>query len=233
MHILLVGSGNMAHAITQACQERNIQCSKLENPDVVTWIKYQKDTPIAIHVGSGRQLHYLIDVCEELHSPIIQGSTQLSEPLPDNRKVTIINAPNLSLPIIRFLAAFPAFAKEIKPGMKLRITESHQRKKKDTSGTARAVARALNIPESDITSIRNPDIQALLGVPPEHLDGHAHHTFTFSGQGSEIVVSTRIHGRATYAEGALTLAQALANQTIPMGNGNYELKDILHLLPKD
>jgi dihydrodipicolinate reductase len=187
--------------------------------------------PVAIHFGSGRQLPELIDLCERIRVPIIQGSTKLTVSIPSDRRVVIIKAPNLSLPMIRFVSAFPAFAAAINIGMSVRIVESHQSKKADTSGTARAVAKTLGVAESTIKSVRDPDIQLSLGVPEEHLDGHAYHDFIFTGQGVEIKISTKIRGRATYAEGALTLAQALADQQEPLKNGIYELKDILYLLP--
>lgn len=229
MHILLVGQGNMAKAVETACVSRGIQLTRFGMDFDYSDPGYGK--PIAIHLGSGRQLLPLIELCEARQIPIIQGSTKLREPLPSDRNVAIINAPNLSLPMIRFVGSFPAFAQAIKAGMEARIVESHQAKKADTSGTARAVAKILGIPESSIKSVRDPDIQLTLGVPQEHLGGHAYHDFVFTGQGVEIKVSTKIRGRATYAEGALTLAQALANQQEPLKNGAYELKDILHLLP--
>ena len=219
----------MTKSVETACASRGIQITKFGMDFDYSNPNYGK--PIAIHLGSGRQLLPLIDLCEALQMPVIQGSTKLTEPLPSNRNVVIINAPNLSLPMIRFLASFPAFAQAIKAGMVARVVESHQVKKADTSGTARAIAKVLDIPESSIKSVRDPDIQLTLGVPEEHLGGHAYHDFVFTGQGVEIKVSTKIRGRATYAEGALTLARALTDQQEPLKNGIYELKDILHLLP--
>ena len=229
MHILLVGHGNMAAAVKSACIARNINC--IHDPTGKVEYDFPLHPIIAIHFGSGRQLLELVDLCEKIGIPLIQGSTKLTEPVPSNRNVAIINALNLSIPMIRFTASFPTFAKAIAVGMKKRIVESHQRKKPDKSGTARAVAKTLDIPESDIKSVRDPDIQLALGVPEEHLDGHAFHDFIFTGQGVEIRVSTKILGRKTYAEGALTLAQALADLPEPMESGIYELRDILHLLP--
>jgi len=229
MHILLVGQGNMAKTVETVCATRRIKFTRFGEDFDYSNPAYGK--PVAVHFGSGRQLLPLIELCTERHMPIIQGSTKLTGPLPSDRAVAIISAPNLSLPMIRFVGAFPAFAQAIKAGMEARIVESHQSKKVDTSGTARAVAKFLGISESSIKSVRDPDIQLTLNVPEEHLSGHAYHDFIFTGQGVEIRVSTKIRGRATYAEGALTLAQALADQQEPLKNGIYELKDILHLLP--
>ncbi len=229
MHILLAGQGNMAKAVEAACFPRGIKLTKLGQDFDHSNEFYGK--PVAIHFGSGSQLLHLVDVCERLKMPLIQGSTKLSVELPSDRQVRIVNAPNLSIPMIRFMTAFPIFAQAIKTGMKLRIVESHQSAKADTSGTARAVARTLNVPESAIKPIRDPGIQILAGVPEEHLGGHAYHDFIFTGQGVEIRVSTKILGRATYAEGALILAQGLENHATDLGFGIHELNDaVLNLL---
>lgn len=229
MNILLVGKGKMANAIATTCAVRGINCIHAKE-------KVDYDMPlhpvVAVHFGSGSQLLELIDLCERMQIPLIQGSTKLKVPIPIDRNVVIINAPNLSLPMIRFLGAFQAFAEAIKPGMEARIVESHQSTKVDKSGTARALAGALGIAESEIKSVRDPAIQLALGVPEGHLGGHAYHYFLFNGQEIEIGISTKIHGRATYAEGALALAQVLANEEEPWENGIYELKDILHMIPK-
>ena len=220
----------MAKAVEIACGTKGIKLTRFGADFDYSNQSYGK--PVAIHLGSGRQLLQLIELCEERRMPIIQGSTKLTMALPSDRNVAVINAPNLSLPMIRFVAAFPAFAEAVKIGMEARIVESHQSKKVDTSGTARAVAKVLDIPESAIKSVRDPDIQLTLGVPEEHLGGHAYHDFVFTGQGVEIKVSTKIRGRVTYAEGAITLAQALVDLQEPLKNGTYELKDILDLLPQ-
>ena len=232
MHILLVGQGNMAKAVEATCISRDIKVTRFGMDFDYSNPHYGK--PVAIHFGSGKQLFSLIKLCETQRMPIIQGSTKLEmsfPSIPSDRNVAIINAPNLSLPMIRFVASFPAFVEVIKAGMGLRIVESHQKQKADTSGTARAVAKVLGISESAIKSIRDPDVQIAFGVPEKHLGGHAYHDFIFTGQGVEIRVSTKIRGRTTYAEGALTLAQALSELQEPLKNGVHELKDILHLLP--
>jgi 4-hydroxy-tetrahydrodipicolinate reductase len=230
MHIFIAGNGNMATGIINACRSRNIKYTGLGQEFDHSNPRY--GTPVAIHFGSGRELPYLIKRCEQLQIPIIQGSTKLTVQLPSNPNVVIINAPNLSLPMIRFITSFPEFAQKIRPGMKMVITESHQSTKADTSGTARAVTKALGIPDSEIKSIREPEIQLALGVPEEHLAGHAYHDFTFIGQDVEIKVTTKIRGRAAYINGALALASTIAKIEEPLINGVYELRDLLPHLPE-
>ncbi len=229
MHILLAGNGNMATAIAAACKKRDILVSNFDPKFVKSDPHPIK--PVAIHVGSGRQLIPLIDLCEKHEIPIIQATTSMKNPMPRGRKVVIIAAPNLSLSMIRFTAAFPAFAEAIRAGMEIRVVESHQKKKADKSATARTIVGALGLREAVIEAIRNESVQLALGVPHEHLGGHAYHDFIFTGNGVEIRVSTRITGRNGYAEGALLLAGGLAGQETTMKNGVYELKDVMSLFP--
>lgn len=234
----------MAQAVEDACAPHDalpgFKCTRFGRDfDHSNVGQYGK--PVAIHFGSGVDLDYTAELCGKLRMPLIQGSTRLDkagaslEALQRQHNLVVVNAPNLSLPMIRFLQAFPGFAKAINPGMRFHIAESHQIGKLDVSGTARAIAEKLGH-EGKITSCREqPDQVTLFGVPPEHLAGHAYHFFSFSGQGVEIRISTKIHGRRTYAEGALTLATALANprpkidQVLP---GLYQVTDLLHLIPQ-
>lgn len=230
MHIILAGQGKMAAAMEIACFSRGIGITKFGTD--FDYSKLKNNKLVAVHFGSGKQLLSLIELCERFQIPLIQGSTNVN--IPNNRRTIIVNAPNLSLPMIRFLEAFPAFASAIKIGMSISIIESHQKQKTDVSGTARVLAKTIGTKDSIITTIRDPDIQLSLGIPKEHLGGHAYHDFIFTGHGVEIKVSTKIRGRATYAEGALALAQSLADKIESLENGVYELgelRNIFHLLP--
>jgi 4-hydroxy-tetrahydrodipicolinate reductase len=231
MRILLVGRGNMAAAVQAVCTSRGIVRVDFNQDFELTTENHNRT--VAIHFGSGSQLPRLIEYCERYRIPIIQGSTGLQASIPNDCNTVIINAPNLSIPMIRFMTAFPAFAREIGIGMEMGVIESHQKDKRDVSGTARAIMRSLDIPDSSIISIRDPDQQIVLGVPRDHLDGHAHHDFIFTRNGIEIKVSTRINGRETYAEGAILLAHALCDLKEPLRDGVHELRDILHLLPRE
>ena len=222
MDILIVGRGKMARVMTDVCRFQSHTAASID------FARTAIISGVAVHFGSGRELPELLDICERDGLPLIQGSTNVD--VPTGRNVVIINAPNLSVPMIRFMAAAPAFLEAVIPGMELRIVESHQKGKKDTSGTARSIAGKLGVPEAAIASIRDPGAQRLLGVPPEHLDGHGYHYITLAGQGVEIQVTTKVNGRATYAEGALAVAQALVSLPEPLRPGLYNLPDILPLL---
>jgi len=67
------------------------------------------------------------------------------------------------------------------------VEESHQKSKRDTSGTARAMVgyfNRLGIPfrVDQIEMIRDPDLQRGIGVPEEHLNGHGWHTYGLTSE---------------------------------------------------
>jgi dihydrodipicolinate reductase len=244
MYVLIFGSGLMAQELAKVCDEQKINYDyhtfkgsfgRRSQPDTLT---SQKDAVI-VNFGSSKNLHRAIEWSEKFDITLIQGSTsQVAEidlstvACPNS---TIIMAPNLSLPIVRFMKSFPVFADTIKSGMEMSILESHQSSKKDTSGTARAIASDLNFPIADIESVRKASIQQALGVPLQHRGGHAHHHFILSGLGVEISVSTKVNGRRTYAMGALEVASmALRHKKLlPKFRDNcgiIPLTDIIHLL---
>lgn len=219
----------MATAIRVAAGKRGILVESLEAvlKDPVTLVV--DNDIVAIHVGSGRELPQLINLCRFRGIPLIQGSTNC-EPQ-DYHRLIVVEAPNFSLPMIRFIGAFPDFARALSPGMGLAIVESHQAKKADVSGTARAIASLLDLDEHMIISERDPDEQRRIGVPEEYLGGHALHFFALEGSGVQISIATRIFGRETYALGALDIAVMLvgkAGRSLPPDV--YPVTDILKLL---
>lgn len=230
MNILLVGKGPMAQAVADLCGEKQISCLRIASSN--DWPQDQSivEKSVVTHFGSGRLLPWLIKMCASYERPLIQGSTGVQTYL--SRRGWVINAPNLSLPMVRFMVDFPPYAQSlIELGAKLSIIESHQSTKKDVSGTARAIAKSLDQPVSIIRSIRDPKTQQMIGVPAEYLDGHAYHDFSLSCPGGEVIISsTRIHGRRPYAHGALAVAKAIVDPKC-LDRGVHQLKDIIDILP--
>lgn len=224
MKILLVGKGKMAAWVSAACTEQGIVCIRFdERVDTAAKLR----SCVAIHLGSGRQLPELIELCARRKIPIIQGSTNVT--LATARDVLIVNAPNFSIPMIRFMSIFPTLAIPLKMSMKVRVKESHQSEKAGTSGTARVIARDIGVQK--IESIRDAASQLAFGVPEEHLDAHAYQSIIFEGHGVEINVTTKIHGREAYAKDVLTIARALIRWRRVLSYKVYEAREILHMIP--
>lgn len=229
MNILIAGNGKMAEELHQFCVEQGIPRDHLDNVYGRNCVLDDPSKTVAVHFGSGRHLGSLIKYCSERGGiPIIQGTTKLTSDYVAT-SVPLIFAPNLSLPMVRFMTALPDFARQLDMGLP-EIFESHQQAKRDVSGTARSLARKLGVEQKDIIHVRNPSIQRHLGIPEEHLDGHAYHTFTFNYQGVRIQVSTEIHGRRTYAEGTVHLARMLCAKPGVLDNIEYTLSEVLQIL---
>ena len=156
--------------------------------------------------------------------PFVMGTTggdreKLAQTIADSATSAVI-APNMAKQIVGFQAMM-AYAAETFPGLfdgySLDITESHQKSKVDTSGTAKAMVGyfnrlGLSFSEGDIKKIRDPQIQKNeLGVPEAYLDGHGWHTYTLTSQDQTVSFSFshKVNGREIYAWGTLDAARFL------------------------
>uniref|UniRef100_A0A7S2S660 4-hydroxy-tetrahydrodipicolinate reductase n=1 Tax=Rhizochromulina marina TaxID=1034831 RepID=A0A7S2S660_9STRA len=132
--------------------------------------------------------------------------------------VHAVIAPNMAKQIVALQAALEDTARSFPgafEGYRLTVTESHQSTKADTSGTAKAVVRALNelnnefdasdgeALERRITRIRDPPKQVEFGVPDTALKGHAFHTYTLTSDDGSVTFALQhnVVGRRVYAEG--------------------------------
>jgi len=156
--------------------------------------------------------------------PFVMGTTggdreKLQQDIAESG-ISAVIAPNMAKQIVGFQAMM-AYAAENFPGLfdgyRLEIKESHQKTKVDTSGTAKAMVRyfnqlGLDFSESDITKIRDPEIQQKeWGVPEQYLDGHGWHTYTLTSQDQTVQFSFShfVNGREIYAWGTLDAARFL------------------------
>ena len=151
-------------------------------------------------------------------------------------EATAVIAANMAIPVILLQAALSHLAAAFPgalSGGELSIVESHQIAKRDISGTARALlsdltALGLSAGPEVIESIRDEARARAWGVPDDHLEGHAYHDIVLddaSGAAS-LLLSTRVHGRAVYASGALAAARFLA--AAPRDRGRvYSMIDVL------
>lgn len=136
--------------------------------------------------------------------------------------IPAVAAPNMAVPLVVLGAALRWAAAEFPgalAGLGLTIEESHQATKKDVSGTAKAFlplfeALGARPPEGEaaITSIREPSQQQALGIPAEHLAGHAWHRYRLSeaAQGLDVELMHRVLGRQVYVAGTLRALRHVA-----------------------
>ncbi len=135
--------------------------------------------------------------------------------------IAAVIAPNMARPIVGFQAMLE-YAADTFPGLlagyRLRVRESHQRGKADTSGTAKAVVQAFNrlgvdFDLSQIAMVRDPQTQKEgWGIPDAYLSGHGWHTYTLdSADGTvRLEFTHNVNGRDVYVQGTLDAAAFLA-----------------------
>ena len=130
-----------------------------------------------------------------------------------NSETSAVIAPNMAKPIV-LLQSMMQYASENYPGalgnFELKVKESHQKGKADTSGTAKAMIKYFNklgmpfTPE-EIVKVRDPEEQLRMGVPEEYLKGHGWHTYKLDSKDETVhlELTHNVNGRDVYALGAL------------------------------
>jgi 4-hydroxy-tetrahydrodipicolinate reductase len=178
----------------------------------------------------------------ERNLPFVMGTTggdrtALEQRVRDSNTVAVI-APNMAKQIVAFQAMMK-YAAETFPnafkGYSLEIIESHQKGKKDTSGTAKAMVdyfNKLGIPfrPEQILMIRDPDEQRATGIPKEHLGGHGWHTYTLKSADGSVLFEFvhNVNGRKVYAEGTLDAVRFLHKKVEAGEKGKvYSMIDVL------
>eukprot|EP00440_Ansanella_granifera_P052738 gb/GFBE01057184.1/.p2 GENE.gb/GFBE01057184.1/~~gb/GFBE01057184.1/.p2 ORF type:complete len:286 (-),score=89.02 gb/GFBE01057184.1/:61-918(-) len=153
--------------------------------------------------------------------------------------VYAVIAPNMGKQIVALQATMERMAKDFPgafSGYKLEVTESHQKTKADTSGTAKAMVASfqqLGVDEfghDQITLLRDDESQRAFGVPEEYSTGHAFHTYTLtSGDGSvQFQFKHNVCGRRTYGEGVADAVLFVARKAQEKGEKKiFNMIDIL------
>lgn len=136
--------------------------------------------------------------------------------------VYAVIAPNMAKQIVALQATLERMARDFPgafSGYSLDVVESHQKTKADTSGTAKSIVdsfQKMGMPfdVEQIKKLRDEESQKDFGVPEEHLNGHAFHTYTLtSGDGSvQFQFKHNVCGRLTYADGVCDAVEFLAKR---------------------
>jgi 4-hydroxy-tetrahydrodipicolinate reductase len=175
--------------------------------------------------------------------PFVMGTTggdrlRLEETVAASSVPAVI-APNMAKQIVGFQAMLE-YAAENFPGLfagfSMRVRESHQQGKADTSGTAKAVVAAFNRLGVDFSTEmihkeRDPQVQGeQWGIPPEHLGGHGWHTYSLqSADGSvRFEFTHNVNGREVYVRGTLD-AVCYLQRKVAAGSGGrvFTMIDVL------
>lgn len=148
------------------------------------------------------------------------------DPILDKGKNIAVLAPNMAKQIVALQATIKDMAARYPrsfEGYTLTVTESHQSKKADTSGTAKAVVAHLvdlnggNFDDAfnSIVKLRTKEDSMNFGVPEDYVDaGHAYHTYhmTSSDGSVNFELQHNVCGRRVYAEGTADAVTFVAEQ---------------------
>ena len=171
--------------------------------------------------------------------PFVMGTTggdmATLEGVVGRSQISAVIAPNMAKQIVVFQSmmkyAADTFPNAFK-GYILEITESHQKGKADTSGTAKDILasfNALGIPfkKEQIYMIRDPQTQLDMGVPKEALSGHGWHTYTLRSEKGDVLFQFKhnVNGRSVYADGTLDALRSL--KTKKEKGKIYTMMDVL------
>lgn len=180
--------------------------------------------------------------------PFVMGTTggdreRLADTVRGSNIAAVI-APNMAKPIVGLQAMLEWAASQF-PGLfsryTLRVRESHQKGKADTSGTAKAMVAYFNtlgaaFDPSLIEMVRDPEVQMkTLGVPEANLGGHGWHTYTLCSQDGTVKLefTHNINGREVYSQGTLDAVAFLADKVRDGAKARvYSMIDVLAGHPK-
>ena len=227
--VYVVGHGKLASKIERDFlgTAQRLQCpvTLVANWDNLPSGKGNAFQNVLVHCGSGRQLPDVLTYCSANHVPLIQCSTGITYPstFTNEPEFALVEAPNLSIPIIKFLYLMEAMG-PLFHGYDISITESHQSTKKSVPGTAMEMARLLGVEQSNIKSIRDAGVQrSELGIPEENLGQHAIHIIDIFGDGCEITMRTQVYGLDTYLAGLVKIVHAIDR----LSPGRHKLTDLV------
>ncbi|KAL5208072.1 hypothetical protein ABZP36_032507 [Zizania latifolia] len=179
----------------------------------------------------------------KLGLPFVMGTTggnrQLLHKTVEDANVYAVISPQMGKQVVAFLAAMEIMSKQFPgafSGYKLEVMESHQATKLDISGTAKAVISCfqnlgVSFDLNQVKQVRDPQEQlTLVGVPEEHLSGHAFHMYHLTSPDETVSFEFQhnVCGRSIYAEGTVDAAMFL-HKKIQSGADKklYDMIDVL------
>lgn len=155
-----------------------------------------------------------------------------------NTNINAVISPNMGKQIVAIQAMFEYISNTFPKcfeGYSLRIKESHQQGKLDTSGTAKLLAGYLKELGADfdieeIEKVRDPERQIEMGIPEDYLDGHGWHTYTLLSNDETVTIEIKhnVNGSDVYAKGTIDSIKFL-NQKINEGckGKSFSMIDVL------
>lgn len=206
-------------------------------------LKSQYPNLMAVDYTVPDVIHEMADLYVKHNLPFVMGTTggdraRLAREVTAAGLFAVI-APQMGKQIVAFQAMMEMMADNFPgafAGYTLRVIESHQSTKKDTSGTAKAIVASFNrlgldFDVAGIELVREREQQlGRMRVPEAHLDGHAYHTYQLvSPDGSvSFEFQHNVCGRSVYAEGTVDACLFLQRQVA--GGAEQRLYNMIDVL---
>ena len=182
----------------------------------------------------------LLDYCTEKKIPVVLCTTGLSEEQlkkvdETSKKIAVLRSANMSLGVNLLIKILKEYAPVLsEAGFDIEIVEKHHKMKKDApSGTAIALADAINesmdnkfkyvYDRSERSEMRPQDEIGISAVRGGTIVGD--HDVIFAGQDEVVTFSHTAYSRALFANGAITAAKYLAGK----GAGMYSMQDAINI----
>eukprot|EP00913_Durusdinium_trenchii_P012906 g12120.t1 len=247
--------GAMGHEVSQACIRRGMTLAPvgLTGPSMPAQCQVQEgaltlDVKLVGPEAPGAQKQALEDGADEelkkqhgdrlviidfTHPTAVNPNSELG--------VYAVIAPNMGKQIVALQAAMERMGRDFPGafgGYKLEVTESHQKTKADTSGTAKAMVGSFQqlgvepFSHDQIQMLRDDASQAAFGVPPERgfSTGHAWHTYTLTSPDGSVQFQFKhnVCGRRTYGEGVADAVEFIARKALEKSEKKiFNMIDIL------
>lgn len=175
--------------------------------------------------------------------PFVMGTTggdrELLYKTVADSKVFAVISPQMGKQVVAFLAAMEIMAEQFPgafSGYDLQVMESHQASKLDVSGTAKSVISCFqklgaSFELEQVQLIRDPKLQVeMVGVPEEHLLGHAFHMYHLTSPDGTVSFEFQhnVCGRSIYAEGTVDAILFLAKKV--RSNADKRIYDMIDVL---
>lgn len=196
--------------------------------DLVEDLKLKYPDLIMVDYTLPDVIHQMVDFYIKHNTPFVMGTTggdrkKIEKDVMDAGLYSVI-APQMGKQVVAFQAMMEIMAENFPgafAGYKLRVMESHQATKKDTSGTAKAIVGSfqklgLDFTVDQIEMVRDRVTQIdVMKVPYEAVtSGHAFHTYQLVSPDGSVYFEFQhnVCGRTIYAEGTVDACFFLQQQ---------------------
>jgi 4-hydroxy-tetrahydrodipicolinate reductase len=221
MNVMICGMpGNMAQIVAEVCARRNINVIQYsltienvaERENQIGEVLKEYPNLIAIDYTHPSAVNSNAEFYVKHKIPFVMGTTggdrDALMALVKNANHPCVIAPNMAKQIVALQAMLEWAAKNfanVFKGYSIRIVESHQKTKADTSGTAKALLKSfleMGANDKGIEMIREKDY------------GHAFHTYYLDSPDGSVHFEFchNVHGREIYAEGTADAVEFLAKK---------------------